>query len=79
MNSGVMADQRPVQGRGVQAGQNRTAPPSFLMARSAARVPSQRRTTVKPIPAWVMTSTNRAPRPVACASSRSSRSSVQPT
>jgi hypothetical protein len=46
------------------------------MARSVRRVPSAMRTRVKPIPAWVMTSTSRAPCPLACRSSRSRRSSV---
>jgi hypothetical protein len=56
-----MAGQVPLRGRGVQAGQYRTAPPAFLMARSVWRVPSQMRTRVKPIPACQMTATSRAP------------------
>ena len=51
MKSPGIADQRPLRGWGVQAGQYRTAPPAFLMARSMRRVPSQMRTRVKPIPA----------------------------
>ena len=51
MKSAGMACQWPFQGRGVQAGQYRGAPPAFLMARSVRRVPSQMRTRVKPIPA----------------------------
>ena len=78
MKSPVIGDQWPLRGRGVQAGQYRTAPPAFLMARSRRRVPWQMRTQVKPIPACQMTATNRAPWPVAWVSSRSSRSSVQP-
>ena len=77
IRSPVIGDQWPFQGRGVQAGQYRAAPPAFLMARSVRRVPSQMRIRVKPIPACQMTATSRAPCPAACRSSRSRRSSVQ--
>ena len=74
MKSAGIAAQWPFHGRGVQAGQYRTAPPAFLMARSVRRVPSQMRIKVKPIPACQMTAISRAPCPQACWSSRSSRS-----
>ena len=66
VKSAGIARQCPSHGCEVQAGQYRTAPPAFLMARSRRRVPSQMRIKVKPIPACQMTATSRAPWPVAC-------------